>query len=318
MGDVAVALANWNGLEFVPRCLQALVAQSHPPSQIVVVDNGSTDGSREWIRSNHPQVELIENEENEGFAAGYNRAIASCRSRFILILNTDVFLGRDFIAETLSTLERSSDIGATTGLIYQEATRQELNGGFFMRRLLRIRPSSNVREDEEVFGCTGAALLCRGEMLDSVRLEGEVFDESFFAYCEDIDLAWRAQLNGWKACFNPLARAHHVGSGSLGGRLRFVSKPVLFQRHVIKNRYLTLIKNASRSTVALLLPALVLADLALWMYLIARSPSRIALLLRAYLDVFRLLPEALRKRRAIQGRRAVEERDIKRFFNGWI
>ena len=318
MGDVAVALVNWNGLEFVPRCLESLFAQSHPPSQIVVVDNGSTDGSREWIRRHHSEVELIENERNKGFSAGYNRAIAACRSRFILILNTDVFLGPDFIAESLATLERSPDTGSTTGLIYQEATREELNGGFFMKRPMRIRPSSNLREDEEVFGCTGAAFLCRREMLDSVRLEGEIFDESFFAYCEDIDLAWRAQLNGWKARFNPLARAHHVGSGSLGGRLRFISKPVMFQRHVIKNRYLTLMKNASGATAMSLLPALALADVLLWLFLIVRSPWRIPLLMRAYIDLFRLLPETMRKRRPIQGGRTVEERYIRRFFRGWV
>lgn len=318
MVDVAVALANWNGLKFVPRCLQALIAQSHPPAQIVVVDNGSTDGSKEYIRRHHPEVELIENERNEGFAAGYNRAIAACRSRFVLILNTDVFLGTDFIAESLATLERSPDTGSATGLIYQEATREELNGGFYLRRPLRIRPSSNLREDEEVFGCTGAALLCRSEMLDSVRLEGEIFDESFFAYCEDIDLAWRAQLNGWKARFNPLARAHHLGSGSLGGRLRFIAKPVIFQRHVIKNRYLTLLKNAGCTTAISLLPALALADLLLWAYVTVRSPLRIPLLIGAYFDVLRLLPDILRKRKAIQAGRKVEERQIRRFFRGWV
>ncbi len=92
----------------------------------------------------------------------------------------------------------------------------------------------------------------------------------------------------------------------------------MFQRHVIKNRYLALVKNASGTTAITLLPALALADLLLWLFLIVRSPWRIPLLMWAYIDVFRLLPETLRKRRAIQGGRTVEERHIRRFFRGWV
>ncbi len=318
MGDVAAALANWNGLEFLPRCLQSLTDQSHPPAQIVVVDNGSSDGSKEWIRQHYPQVELIENDRNQGFAAGYNRAIAACRSEYILILNTDVFLDRSFVAAGLSALKEVSDAGSATGLIYQEATREELNGGFFMRHLLRIQPSTNLSENEEVFGCTGSALLCRKQMLDAINLEGEFFDADFFSYCEDVDMAWRAQLLGWRALFTPLARAHHVGSGSLRGQLRFVAKPAWFQRHVIKNRYLTLIKNAPARRVFLLLPALILADLLIWFYLIVKSPRRVLLLMQAYGQVLRLLPSAMRKRKTIQGRRTVAESHIRQFFRGWF
>ena len=114
-GDVSVAIANWNGMKYIERCLGALYAQTQAPAEIVVVDNGSTDGSREWIAENFPHIKLLLNEENEGFSAGYNRAISACTHEYILVLNTDVFVEADFIEGVLPALQRDSTIGAATG-----------------------------------------------------------------------------------------------------------------------------------------------------------------------------------------------------------
>ena len=91
MGEIAVALANWNGMKYLERCLESVFAQTCAPREVVIVDNGSTDGSAEWIADRYDQVHLLLNETNEGFAAGYNKAIAACSQPFVLILNTDVF-----------------------------------------------------------------------------------------------------------------------------------------------------------------------------------------------------------------------------------
>ncbi len=317
MAPVSAALANWNGMQYIGRCLAALFAQTCPVPEVVVVDNGSTDGSREWIRQHYPRVKLIENPRNRGVAAGYNQAIAACANPYVLILNTDVFLAPDFVEQALKGFAWGADVAAVTGRVFQETTRELLNGGFFLRRQLRLRPSENLENEEEVFGATGAVVLFRGQALEDLKVEGEYFDESYFSYGEDIDLAWRAQLYGWRVRYQPSALARHVGSGSLDGRLRFADKPAFFQRHVLKNRYLTLIKNASPGVLLYLLPSLALTELLLWPYLFLRFPLKAPYLGLALADVARLLPTALRRRRHIQERRRVGSAHIRRFFRGF-
>ena len=274
MGEIAVALANWNGMKYLERCLESVFAQTCAPREVVIVDNGSTDGSAEWIADRYDQVHLLLNETNEGFAAGYNKAIAACSQPFVLILNTDVFLAPDFIEVTLAALAEYPEAGAATGSVFQQGTGEWLNSGFFLRPQMRTEHSANLDRAEAVFGCSGALILFRREMLEDIRIEGQYFDEAYFSYGEDIDLAWRAQLLGWQARFTPGAKAHHVGSGSSDERLRFVDKPAFLQRHLLKNRYLTLVKNTSTGVLPYVLLPFILAEPLVWLYLLLRLPWR--------------------------------------------
>lgn len=157
--EVAVALANWNGMKFIGRCLESIFVQTWGTPEVVIADNGSTDGSKEWIQQHYPQVKLLENMRNEGFAVGYNQAIAACGKPFILILNTDVFLASNFIEQALKGFAQGACVGSVTGRIYQEATKETISGGFFLRRQIRILHSSNIEEEDEVFGTSGAVTL---------------------------------------------------------------------------------------------------------------------------------------------------------------
>jgi GT2 family glycosyltransferase len=311
---VSAVLANWNGMRHIEQCLEALRTQSRPPDEIVVVDNGSTDGSQRWLRERAHAVKLIENEDNAGFAAGYNQAIRASRGERVLIINTDVFLEPGFLEHTLAGMEGAPDIGSATGLIYQQATREWLNGGFWLRRQIRLAHSAQRERVAQVFGCTGALMLCRRAMLEDIAVEGEFFDESYFCYGEDIDLSWRAQLRGWRALFVPQARAYHVGSGSLDGHMRFIDKPALFQRHTLKNRYLTVLKNASVGVGLRLLPWLLISEPAVWLYLLVRRPLSVPYLLLLYPQLCRLLPAALARRAEIQRRSVVRAARINRAF----
>jgi GT2 family glycosyltransferase len=317
MGEFSVALANWNGSKYIERCLGALYAQTRVPREIVVVDNGSTDGSCEWIAAQYPQVKLLINKRNEGFAAGYNRAIAACTCEWVLILNTDVFIEVDFVKCAFAALETSPGVGAVTGRIYQQGTSEWLNSGFFLRPQMRTRHSEKMDVEEDVFGCSGALILFRRAMLDDIAVEGQYFDECYFCYGEDIDLAWRARLLGWAACYVPDARAVHVGSGASEERLRFVDKSVFLQRHILKNRYLTIVKNASLLEALCLAPFWLLGEPLVWLVLFIRGPRRCLRLLPALSDAVRLLPHALRWRRSIQGRRTMSPVKILRYFR-WI
>lgn len=314
---VAAALANWNGAAYLPRCLAALAAQRPRPAEVVVVDNGSTDGSPDWIRQHHPQVELLTNACNEGYCAGYNRAIAATTAPYVLVLNSDVYLEGGFVAAAAAVLDREPAVAAVTGRFYEQATARTISGGFGLRRQMRMRPDPPTEQEAEVFGASGAAVLFRRAAIEEAAVDGEIYDSHYFSYGEDIDLSWRLRALGWSLRYAPGARAHHVGSGSLGGALRFLDKPAVFQRHALKNRYLTVIKNAPTWLLVELGVWLVLTDLLLWPYLCLRLPTRVPYLLGAITDVLRLLPVTWARRRALQRRARVASAAVRPWLRGW-
>jgi len=160
-------------------------------------------------------------------------------------------------------------------------------------------------EGSFVFGTCGAVPLYRREMLEDVKIGDEYFDESYFVMLEDVDLDWRAQLRGWKCLYTPRAIAYHYRSAS------GVQKSRLVQRHYYKNRYLTMLKNDTLKSVLKYAPSILLMDLYLNLDIAMTSPLALFL---AWWDIFRLFPQALRKRKLIQQRRLVGQKEIERWF----
>lgn len=312
---VSVVVPNWNGRRYIGLCLDRVLNQTYSPLEVIVVDNGSTDGSAEVAEAY--DVILIRSPENRGFAWAMNRGIEASRGDYVLSLNNDVFLRERFVEVLVDALESSPEVGSAVGRTLRHETGELMHTGAYLRRRISMR---NVPEPGErcfVFGAGGAAVLYRRRMLEEVKLAGEFFDESFFSFWEDLDLSWRAQLYGWKCVYVPEAVAYHVGSASLGGRMRFVDKPPIFQRHIVRNRYLTLTKNLSWGLLARLLPYLLLAEVASWGYLTFRAPQRLPYLLAGLADFVRELPSALRKRRIIRERRRVGDRYMYQWFKGF-
>lgn len=313
---VSAALANWNGAAYLPRCLECLYAQSQPPDEVVVVDNGSRDGSPAWIRDHYPRVHLLVSAHNEGYCAGYNRAIAATGAPYVLVLNTDVYLDAGFLEAAAAVLERDSAVAAVTGRFYEQGTDRTISGGFYLRRQVRMRPAAPADGEVEVFGASGAAVLFRRTALEEAAEDGQIYDPRYHSYGEDIDLSWRLRTMGWSLRYTPAARAHHVGSGSLGGALRFLDKPAPFQRHALKNRYLTVLKNAPGPILLEMGAALLLTDLLLWPYLCLRQPLRVPYLLGAIVDVFRLLPSSWTRRRALRRRARCRGEAVRPWLRG--
>lgn len=311
---VAVVVVNWNGAAFIERCLNTVFSQSHLPAEVVVLDNGSSDNSVDLIQSRFPSVRLVLRSKNEGFAHGYNLAIAQTQSPNVLILNTDVFLDQDFLLHGLKALQISPDIGSVAAKVYKADTDIVENVGQFLQPWLKT-VNSRVSDNEAfVFSGSGAALLCRRQMLDDIAWQGAYFDESFFLYWEDADLAWRAQLRGWRCLFAPQVIAHHLGSASQGGKVSTLQKPAFVQRHIWKNRYLIVFQNMTFREMFVLLPGLVLNEVVHWAMILVRVPQRLPVFVLAHLDFLRLLPLAIRKRRFIQKRRRVGAWAALRFF----
>jgi GT2 family glycosyltransferase len=317
-GDaVSVVIANWNGARYLDACLDAVDGQSLPAAEVVVVDNGSTDGSVDLLRRRHPRVGVLKRPENEGTSRAWNRAIRATAGDHILILNTDVFLDRDFLCLAVRAMQASGDVGLVAARIVDHASGRTENAGLALQRRLRVTNAGSEAPGASVFAGSGSALLCRRAMLEDIRLGPEYFDEAFFAYWEDIDLAWRAHLRGWRCVYEPRARARHVGSASQDGKVRVVDKSPFFQRHIWKNRYLTFVKNASPGVVLALAPWLILAELLSWPYLLLRAPGRLPVMLSARAQLIRLMPLALWKRRRIQARRRVGARRVLAHFVGF-
>ncbi len=315
---VAAAMANWNGGAYLPQCLAALEAQTRSLREIVIVDNGSTDGSDRWLEQRGGLVRMLRrNEHNEGYCAGYNRAIVATDAPYVLALNIDVYLEPGFVEAAARVLDDHPETAAVTGRFYEEATDRTIGGGFRLRRQLRMHPESADGPEREVFGASGAAVLFRRAAIDeAAEAAGEVYDPRYFSYGEDIDLAWRLRALGWTVRYTPDAHAHHVGSGSLGGALRFLDKPAVFQRHALKNRYLTLLKNAPPGLLVEMGVALLLTDLALWPFLCLRQPLRVPYLLGGIADVIRLLPGSWRRRRLLQERSRLGGEAVRPWLSG--
>lgn len=216
---VSVVLVNWNGLPVIESCLESILCQTYRPLEVIVVDNGSEDGSPDLVRERFPRVRLIVNKKNVGFGGGNNIGIKASRGRYIMILNNDTRLDPGCIDRLMHSLERDRRFGAGVPkiLLDNEDNRIDAAGIVVYPDGLSIgrgRMESGERYDEEteVFCASGCAALFRREMLDDIGL----FDEDFFAYAEDTDLGWRARLAGWKAYYVPRAIVYHHHSKKFG------------------------------------------------------------------------------------------------------
>ena len=313
---VAVAIANWNGGEHIAKCLDALYRQTCSPNEIVVVDNGSTDGSPSLIRRRFPNVRLITRPVNEGFCAGYNRAIGATRHPFVLILNSDVFLDVDYIERALKAISVDGRVGWVAGAVSRANEEgYDFQGRFLMKRIALVN-GCDFRDGEEVFAGSGAVIFCRREMLEDLAGKDAVYDESFFAYIEDLDLAWRAQHRGWRCIYKSDLTCTHIGSASQNGRIRVIDKTIPFLAHIIKNRYLTLVKNATPGILVRFLPVFIAGELLLWSVIGLRSPHKLRSIPEAFRLTLSAIPAALRARRKIMSSRVTTDRDILRLTRG--
>jgi GT2 family glycosyltransferase len=257
--DMAVVVVNWNGREDLLRCLASLRAQTEQGFEVVVVDNGSSDGSGAAVRNVFPEARLIEAGDNLGFAEGCNRGLDVTSAHWIATLNNDAEAAPDWIA-SLATVVRGGgpDLGMVQSRIVfrQRPDRTNSTGvlvyedGMFVDRDFDVllRPGDAV---EEIFCPSAGAALYRRAMLEQARLASGVFDRTFFMFFEDVDLGWRCRLAGWRALYAPHAVVHHAFHASAGRRgAGFV------RLHCERNRVRTLLKNASARLVARSLPRL--------------------------------------------------------------
>ncbi len=227
MSTTAIVILNWNGKHFLERFLHILELKSEMPGvSVIVADNGSTDGSVDYIKKEHPNVRIIEFETNHGFTGGYNRALAQIDADYFLLLNSDIEVTNGWLKPLIDKMDSSPSVGICMPKIKSAFDHDSFeyagaSGGFLDVLgfpFCRGRILSNIEKDRmqynqaiEVFWASGAAMMIRSELYRS--LGG--FDEYFFAHMEEIDLCWRAKLAGWQVWVYPESVVYHVGGGTL-------------------------------------------------------------------------------------------------------
>ncbi|MCI5159200.1 MAG: glycosyltransferase family 2 protein, partial [Candidatus Electrothrix sp. AUS1_2] len=223
---VNIVIPNWNGLRFLPACLASIEQQEDldlAAPHVTVVDNGSTDGSLEYLRENHPQVQVIALPENRGFSAAVNTGIVSSTAPFVFLLNNDTELDRSCLSHLLKAADELHDFDFFSPKMLSFHDHAVLDGagdgylrggaGYRLGTMEQDGPAYN--QPGPIFGACAGAVLYRRSLFDEIGL----FDEDFFAYLEDVDLNLRINRSGRKGYYVPTAEVYHIGSASSGSKI---------------------------------------------------------------------------------------------------
>jgi len=312
---VFILIPNWNGLEHLPKCLESLSAQTVTDFVIIIVDNGSTDGSVEYLREHWPDVKVIELRENRGFAVANNIGAREAKGNWIALLNNDAFPEPDWLENLVEATQKYSEYTVFGSKLIQANNPNLLDGtgdiyhisGLAWRRDYNYPVEDSANSVEEIFSpCAAAALYSRNAFLD---VGG--FDEDFTSYHEDVDLGFRLRLKGHCCLYVPEAIVKHVGSASLGKQ----SDSQIYYGH--RNLVWSYFQNMPDYLFWIYLPSHLLANLIFMIYYSIRGQAQA--IFRAKLDALRGLPKALAKRREIQKTRKVKPSEVSRMMeHGWL
>jgi GT2 family glycosyltransferase len=282
---VSVVIVTWNSAEYIGPCLESIGTVARRPAEIVVVDNASMEGTLEIVRATAPEAEILPLGTNTGFCHAANRGIAATRSPLVLVLNPDTRLTPTFLEELLPAFH-DPRVGLAGGKLLRfdgvtidsagqmlGRSRQPIDRGYGTRDV------GQLDRDEEVFGVCGAAVVYRRKMIEDVsRANGQFYDEEFFAFYEDLDVAWRARKKGWRAAYRHRAVALHARGGTAADRRvssrgqAFLYRDAVLRYHIAKNRYLTMLRNDRVADYLAHWPFIFARDLLTFLALVCLSP----------------------------------------------
>ncbi|MDE2058819.1 MAG: glycosyltransferase family 2 protein [candidate division NC10 bacterium] len=311
---VTVIAVNWNGKELLAACFQALRQQTFRDFEILLVDNGSTDGSVEFVTAGFPEVDVIALDENLGFSAANNIGIRHARGGYIALLNSDTEVEPRWLEELVNALDARPEIGfcASKMLLWQTREIADTCGDFYTvegiaGKIGHLEHAAQYNQPREVFGACAGAAIYRKSMLDDIGL----LDEDFFLAHEDTDLSFRAQLMGYKCLYVPTAIVYHHLSATIGAD----SNTYIYYGH--RNNEYVYIKNMPLLLLLKYWPWHLLFDFLLLLFFFPRGKA--LPFLKAKGAALRGFPRMLKKRRQIQRACRVSTRDIERtLIKGWL
>lgn len=310
--SVSVIVVNWNGERFLDKCLSAIMNQTVPAQEVIVLDNASTDSSLEILQK-YSSVNLLKKDQNLGFAQGNNIAIAaSVESDWIALINPDVFVEPQWIEKLLQATERYPEFDIFGCKLINASNPDILDGVgdvyHLSGRVWRLGHGQSVSsmpgKIEEIFSpCAAAAIYRR-----SAFLEVGGFDADYFCYVEDIDLCFRLRLAGYRSLYIPHCIAHHIGSATTGGQH---SDFAAYYGH--RNLVWTYVKNMPGWLFWACLPIHLAMNFLSILALVFRGQGKVVV--RAKRDALLGLSKIWKKRRKIQKSRIASINDIWRVLN---
>lgn len=319
--QVTIVVVTFNSRQYLAECLESVRRQTFKNWELIVIDNASTDDTIDLLRT-IGNGRVIHNPNNTGFCAAQNQGIRSGSGEWVLALNPDVFLAPDFIEKLLAATPEFEGTGVLCGklLRWQPQSARPFSEvidstGIYFRPDLRHldrgagEPDSGQYDRlEYVFGASGAAALFRRSMIDDISIAGEFFDQDFFAYREDADIAWRAQIMGWNCLYVPQACAWHVRRVTPERRKEL---PAEINWHSVKNRFLMRMNNSGGRLLLSFAPQMVARDLLIVGYVLLVDRKLLSALGFPLKNWRRLWA----KRRCLQSRRRVPDRDLIPWFD---
>ena len=311
---ISVTIVTYNSGRFIKRCLESVLAQRYSNKEIIVVDNASTDGTIDILEQFEDRCRVYYNDDNIGFAAAQNQAIRLSNGDWVMTLNPDVLLLPNFIQALVDAGQFDPRIGTVCGKLLTMTAHFEIpekpvvdSTGIYFNPMLRHLDRGSQEVDnghylqyEYVFGATAAAALYRRTMIDDISLDGEFFDSDFFVYREDADVAWRAQLMGWRCVYTPHARGYHVRTVLPGNRRAL---PPDINMHSVKNRFLMRMKNMTGDLYKRYWLPITVRDLVVLSCCMVREQTS----LKAFWFLVKNYRRILAKRREIMQRRRVSD-----------
>ena len=334
---VTINLVVHNGEKYIRQCLDSVKNQTYPGIEVNIWDNSSTDKTKEIIKTEFSEFRLTESQKNLGMWPAQEELLKNSRSEYVVVLSVDVILHPDFIKNAVEAMEQNEEIGALQAKVYKyeladgrpEKTDTIDTLGFEIYRSRRIvnvghgemdRPAAINRQPIEIFAVEGAVPVFRRQALEDCRLKSQnnrIVEPDFFWYGDDLDLAWRMRIFGWKQVYAPNVIAWHdrkTTKALADSRWEFVkirkTVPMFKRRLDWRNTTLTIIKNDFTSNILRDLPHILWRQLQLWAYFLFFEPAM-------FIEVFnvaKMLPKMLKRRSEIMKKAKISAKD----FRQWI
>ncbi|MEW9673280.1 glycosyltransferase family 2 protein [Ammoniphilus sp. 3BR4] len=314
---ISIHIVTFNSSKEIADCLKCVLSQSGAfRKRVYILDNASTDETLKTIEAFSPdEVTVVKSEKNLGYAGGHNYCIRQVEDTdYILTLNPDVKLQPGYIQNILELMSKRPTVGMASGLLLRsdEITIDSLGIG-----AKKNRSFYDIYQDKKLtslelnvatnFGPCGAAAVYSRRFVEDLTIQGQFFDEDFFAYKEDVDIAWRGQLFGWDSIIVPHAKGIHERGWKKGNRKK-INKTVKI--HSFKNRYLLMVKNDFFINILIHLPWLLFYEIMAMTYLLMREPY----LIKSWLQFIKLLPKACIKRKKVMERKKATAMEIRKWF----
>lgn len=301
---VSIIIPNWNGKDFLKGLFDSLRKQSFKDFEIIMVDNGSNDGSKELVKKSYPEVKIIELEKNLGFSEPNNIGARAAKGKYLVLLNNDMVVDKDWLKELVEPMEKHNDLASVSSLAYNKYERGKYEAyfgtsAFFGQNVIYdVKVSTNAPLIHH-FGIAGGSCIIRNEGQD-------IFDKEYFAYSEDTYYGWLKRLEGKHNVLNPKSFVYHEGEAT--------SKKIKSFKFYLqeRNRMMNVLFFYSPFTLLRLLPLLAINIVAVNAYDPVNIPNR----LKAYGWLLINLPRLLIKRWKLQGKRKVSDFKVVKYMSG--